>query len=199
MEWYNCGIGGGTVTAEIYVASTGARRHWVSRNIDVIHEKHPNLDYLIFEGGTNDADLLVDHPERLGEFEPHDFGGSYDDTTFSGALETLFYKAISYYPTAKLGYIVAPKMVGINGGYGPAARRRNYFVRAIEICKKWGIPCLDLWENSPLNPALKCHYDPSISYAENVEQGKPYMDGQHLTAVGYAMVCPMIESWMRSL
>ena len=97
MEWYNYGIGGGTVTAEVYVASTGAPRHWVCRSIDKIHEKHPELDFLILEGGTNDADLFVSEAERLGGFIAEDFSGNYDDTTFCGALETLFFKATSYY------------------------------------------------------------------------------------------------------
>ena len=199
MEWYNYGIGGGTITAEVYVEATGKRRHWVSRNIDKIHELHPELDYLILEGGTNDADLFVNTPERLGSYKPTDYSGNYDDTTFSGALETLFFKATAYYPNARVGYIVAPKMVGINGSYVPADRRRKYFIRAIEICKKWGIPYIDLWERSQLNPALKCYYDPSVSYEENVAAGRAYMDGQHLTAVGYQLVTPAIESWIASL
>ena len=199
MQWKNYGVGGGTVTAEVYVESTGAARHWVSRCIDRIKAENPELDYLILEGGTNDADLFKNEPCRLGGFAPEDFSGNYDDTTFTGALESLFFKAISYYPLAKIGYIVAPKMVGVDGSYIPAARRRRYFDRAVEICKKWGIPCLDLWENCQLNPALKCYFDPSVTVAENIAAGRAYMDGQHLTAVGYEFVSTAIESWMRSL
>ena len=199
MIWKNYGVGGGTITAEVYVASTGARRHWVSRCIDKIKAENPELDYLILEGGTNDADLFKAEPEKLGEFLPTDYSGEYDDTTFSGALESLFYKAVSYYPNTKIGYIVAQKMCGTDGDYAPAERRRRYFLRAIEICKKWGIPYLDLWECCPLNPRLRCFFDPDISVAENIAAGKAYMDGQHLTAVGYAIVVPTIEAWMRTL
>ena len=80
MNWFNYGISGGTVTAEIY--ANGNPRHWVSRNIDRIREKHEKLDYLIFEGGTNDADLLGIGSERFGELSPSDFSGKYDDSTF---------------------------------------------------------------------------------------------------------------------
>ena len=198
MEWYNYGIGGGTVTAELYSNSddgTKKPRHWVSRNIDKIHELHPSLDYLILEGGTNDADLLASSPERIGSLDPSDYSGNYDDSTFTGALESLFFKATSYYPTARIGFIVAHKM-----GLPPhAERRRTYFLRAIEVCKKWVIPYIDLWERTPLNPSLKCYYDASLSSDENIALGKAYCDGQHLTPVGYGLITPAIESFIASL
>ncbi len=199
MRWYNYGISGGTVTAEVYVESSGAPRHWVSRCIDSISDKHESVDYLIFEGGTNDADLLDIGSDRFGTLDPADFGGKYDDFTFTGALESLFFKAISRYPTAKLGFIVAHKMGRPKCGYGREYKRRYYFERAIEVCKKWGVPYLDLWESSIINPSLRCHYDPELSNEENISAGKPLVDGQHLTAVGYDMISPMIESFIRSL
>ena len=127
MEWYNYGIGGGTVTAELYYSEddgTKKPRHWVSRNIDKIHERHPSLDYLILEGGTNDADLLASAPERIGSLDPSDYSGNYDDTTFTGALETLFFKATSYYPNARIGYIIAQKM-GV--AHHAEHRRQRFF------------------------------------------------------------------------
>ncbi len=199
MKWYNYGISGGTVTAEVYVESTGAARHWVSRCIDNIGDKHEDVDYLIFEGGTNDADILGIGSERFGEIDPADYSGNYDDSTFTGSLEMLFFKAINRYPRAKIGFIAAHKMGRPQGGYGGDYKRRHYFLRAIEVCKKWGVPYLDLWEKSIINPSLKCHYDPELSVEENIKAGKPLMDGQHLTAVGYDMVSPMIEEWIRSL
>ncbi len=199
MNWKNYSVGGGTVTAEVYVRSTGVARHWISRNIDKIHSDFDKLDYLILEGGTNDADLLIDKPERFGEFSLSDYSGNYDDSTFTGALELLFYKATSYYPTARIGFIVAQKMGCPACGYGSEYKRRKFFLRAIEVCKKWGIPYLDLWESSPLNPSLKAYYDPELTLEENEAAGKCYKDGQHLTAIGYSMITPRIEAFMNSL
>lgn len=193
MDWHNCSIGGGTITAELYYSS-GSPRHWVSRYIETIHNNYPEIDYLIFEGGTNDADLLGS--AGLGELDLTDFSGNYDDTNFTGALESLFFKATSYYPTAKIGYIVAQKM---GAGLANQNSRRNFFLRAIEVCKKWGIPYIDLWEGSPLNPRLKCFYDSSLDAQGNRDAGKAYIDGQHLTATGYAIVSSKIEAWMRTL
>ncbi len=200
MHWKNYAVGGGTVTSEVY-KSDGTARHWISRSIDNIKKEFYTLDYLVIDGGTNDADLLIDNPERFGEFSPYDYSGSYDDSTFTGALETLFFKAISYYPKAKICYIVAQKMremkeVDCERYY---RERRRYFVRAIEICKKWGVPYLDLWESCPLNPFLSVHYNPNITPKENEEQGYLYKDGQHLTTHGYGIVTPIIESFMKSL
>ena len=201
MKWFNYAISGGTVTAEMYAQIQGKEtpRHWVSRSIDRIKEKHEHIDYLIVEGGTNDADLLGIGSRKFGEFDPADFSGNYDDSTFTGAFESLFYKAINYYPTAKIGYIVAHRMGRPDIGYGPNFKRRHYFLRAIEVCKKWGVPYLDLWEKSTINPSLKVHYDPKLSVEENIKAGTPLMDGQHLTGVGYDMVSPMIEAFIRSL
>lgn len=199
MEWYNYARGGATITTELYSARTGNARHWLSTFIDKIREKHPSIDYLILEGGTNDADLLGMGSDRFGSLDMTDFSGNYDNTTFTGAIETLFYKAINYYPSAKIGYIVAPKMGVSKIGYGQDNRRRSYFLRAIEVCKKWGIPYIDLWESSPLNPALMCYYDPELSIDENTEAGKAYVDGQHLTSVGYDIISSKIQSFVMSL
>ncbi len=199
MNWKNYSVGGGTVTAEVYVKTTGEARHWISRNIDRIHGEFERLDYLILEGGTNDADLLNDMPGSFGELDISDYSGNYDDSTFTGALEKLFFKAIKYYPTAKIGYIVAQKMGRPSEGYGAEYKRRKFFLRAIEVCKKWGIPYLDLWENCHLNPSLPSHYNPELSIDENEAQGYCYIDGQHLTSAGYAVITPRIEAFMQSL
>ncbi len=199
MTWKNYSCGGGTITAEMYVESTGTARHWVSRTIDKIHDEFETLDYLILEGGTNDADLIRAEPKRFGTYDISDYSGNYDDSTFTGSLEMLFYKATKYYPTAKIGFIVAQKMGRTSQGYGANNNRRRYFLRAIEICKKWGIPYLDLWEGCPLNPALPQYYNPELSVDENNAQGYCYTDGQHLTSTGYAVVTSKIEAFMQTL
>ena len=198
MKWHNLGISGGTVTAEMFYEG-GWPRHWVSRNIDKIREEFPVVDYLIFEGGTNDSDLLGKDSERFGSLDPADFSGNYDDSTYTGALEMLFFKAMSYYPYAKIGYIVTPKMGIYSYGYGPECRRRLYFLRAIEVCKKWGVPYIDLWETAQINPALKCYYDPDLDREANTAAKKAYTDGQHLTALGYDMISNSIGEWIKGL
>ncbi len=187
MRAFNEGVGGGTITTDLFY-DDGRPRHWISRNIENIRKKYAKLDYLILEGGTNDADLLgeVGSAERFGEIsDKRDFSGNYDDTTFCGAVEKLFYKAIRYYPTAKIGFIIAQNMDN-------NVNREAFFEVIKKICEKWAIPYLDLWHTSRLNPAIPEHYTPGSTH-------NLYQDGQHLTAKGYDIIADIIEHWMKTL
>lgn len=184
MAWHNYGRGGGTIAQ-----TEGA--YWIGGNIDAILAEHPALDYLILEGGTNDADALGE--SGIGTFDPDDKGGAYDTATFSGALETLLYKAVTYYPNAKIGFIIAHMM-----GTSTSARRK-FFDRAAEICKKWGVPVIDLWHTSHLDRRLTAHWDSALDIAGNIAAGSLYTDGQHLTSKGYEVITPKIEAWMKTL
>lgn len=195
MDWHNVGRSGGTITAETY--SGGAALHWVCRYIDTIHNNYPTLDYLILEGGTNDADRLG--MAGIGELDMTDFSGEYDDTNFTGALDSLFYKALSYYPDTKIGFIVAQKM-GTGGDYTVENNtRRKFFERAMQACYKWGITFINLWDCSQLNPKLPVYFNPSLDAQGNRDGGYSYIDGQHLTSKGYDIISPKIEAWMRML
>lgn len=186
-------------THPIRVYVNGSPRHWVCRYIDTIYATHPDLDYLILEGGTNDADLIGTDTEKFGSVNMEDYSGNYDDSTFCGACESLLYKAITYFPNAKIGFIIAQKMGRTSKGYGENYNRRKFFLKIIEICKKWGIPYIDLWDESPLNPMLTTYYDKDLTAEENINNGKAYIDGQHLTGKGYDIISPKIEAWIRTL
>jgi len=199
MSWTNYGVTGATITAGT-TTSGGSNRHWVSRNIDAIYSQHPTLDYLILEGGCNDADILYDTEYPFGTLSLSDYNGTYDDTTFTGALESLFYKTLNYYPTAKIGFIIPQKMGTSHAGYDAEhSRYRAFYERAIEVCKKWGIPYIDLWDGCPLNPRIPSMYSSQMTGQENIDAGHCYLDGQHLTPTGYDVITPYIEAWMRTL
>ena len=187
MNWANFGVSGGTITNN--------HSHCIMNAIEDIHTFMPTLDYYIFDGGTNDADILK--MDGIGTFTADDYSGTYDTDTFSGAFETLLYNAFTYYPTTKIGYIVAQKMGKTGNANYPI--RKAYFERAIEICKKWGVPYIDLWNGSHLNPNLESMYDSSLDAEGNIEAGKMYIDGQHLTPNGYDYITPIIEAWMKTL
>lgn len=177
MDWKNYGKDGGTVT-DIAEVNSGL---WLSTQVTNAIAEYPEADYLILEGGCNDADLL--HEEGLGEISA-DYV-NFDGSTFSGALEALILRLLTAYPKAKLAYVIPQKM----GGWGTNFNGRiygTYFERAKEICKKWGVPVLDLWNECPLNPLLSCH-------------GSFYTDGQHLTLAGYEYITPRIEAFMEGL
>lgn len=206
MNGKNYAVMGGTISSNNYRNDSSAY-HWISASVDTMYSENPNADYIIFEGGTNDADLLGsiingNTSERLGTFSLGDFSGNYDMNTFCGAFENLCYKATNYWTGKKIGYVVAYKMAGQSGlssGYTKEkSNRRAYFDIAMQICEKWGIPVLNLWDNCYMNPSNVACYDPSLSEAEN-KSTKMIYDGQHPATKGYEYIYPIIESWMKTL
>lgn len=192
----NYAVGGGIISEGLYHQS-GARRHSVSETLEKMHEEFPDADYIVLEGGTNDADLHSHIEERnlRGSFDPYDYSGEYDRTTFAGALESIFYRATKYWLGKRICYIVAHKM-----SWGkPFINRRSYFDLAIEICKKWGIPYLDLWNTCYLNSSLPWMYDKEKSAEENEAMGSMYIDSQHLSSRGYELTADIIDSFLKTL
>ncbi len=196
MQYKNYAIGGGTIAEGLPLTQGGEKRHSVSETLEKMYEEFPDADYIVFDGGTNDADLLGS--SKLGVFSPDDYSGEYDRTTFCGALESLFYRAVQYWHGKKICYIVAQKMEdAVPGKY---ERRRVYFDKAVEICLKWGIPYIDLWKGCYLNPKLPSMYDPTKSPEQNREENTGfYVDGQHLTSKGYDVTADIIDSWLKTL
>ena len=193
--------GGGTITENPPLFRWGAERHSVSASLEKLHAEHPEADYIILEGGTNDADLLgnaaAGEESRLGSITAFDFSGQYDRDTFCGALESVFYRATQLWPGKKIAYIVAQKMGRSESAF---LNRRHYFEAAIAICRKWGIPYIDLWEGCYLNPNLPWMYDPTHTPDENLADNRGYYyDGQHLTARGYDLTTDLIATWLETL
>ncbi len=192
---HNYGKGGGTVAEKTPPHANGQERHYVCQTLDVMYQEHPDADYVILEGGTNDADLLK--LERLGAIQPGYDKDSFDTTTFCGALESVFCRAVTYWKGKKIGFIVAQKM-GLN--LNEAALRRFYFDKAVEICIKWGIPYLDLWNGCYLNPFISSMYDATKTAEQNkTENTGYYVDSQHLTSLGYDVTADIIDTWLKTL
>ena len=190
MRWKNYAVSGGTITSECYVNDKPT--HWIAANVDTMYSEMPDADYIICEGGVNDAAIIGNTTsERFGTVTDGDYSGNYDINTFCGAFETMLYKAISNWKGKKIGYVVAMKQ-GTNQSSSYVLNRKEFFDKAMEICKKWGVPYLNLWDYSVMNPDLKAHYDSAGT--DNL-----YADGQHPTASGYEYLYPIVEEWMRTL
>lgn len=89
-----------------------------------------NADYICLEGGVNDA---WSGKVPLGVISDG-FNGELDETTFTGAFESLLKQSLLKWKEAKIFYLIPHKMMGVN----------EYLDRAKELCEKWGVPCLDL-------------------------------------------------------
>lgn len=196
----NYSVGGGTITSELYYENNNPR-HWINESIDTIYSTYSTLDYLILDGGTNDADLIGRFsgdtpPAKFGTWTETDFSGSYDNTTFCGAVETMFYKALTHWPKAKIGFII-PMEMGTNNL--SVANRRRYFDEIKKIAVKWHIPVLDLWNECQMDARLSVYYDSTMTEEQNVSAEKCYNDGQHPTSYGYDLMQGKIDAWVNSL
>lgn len=177
MTYENVAVSGGTITAETYSAS-GSARHWISRTISKMRD---DADYIVLEGGVNDASLSI----PLGEITS-DYISTLDDTTYCGAFESMLKQALGKYPGKKIGYIMVHKMEkNFDSRY-----EDNHYQMSKKICEKWGIPYLDLnIECPPLNyiPSLKATY---------TKDG----DGWHPNELGYKKYyVDKIVHWLESL
>ena len=111
MKWVNYGDSGATIStanSSKCIATTSLR-------------KLGTFDYIILEGGGNDADRIGN---ATGETKPAGFGSytltnwgtndeetyfGFDIDTFCGALEFLLKRLIVNFPNTKIGYVVCHK------------------------------------------------------------------------------------------
>jgi lysophospholipase L1-like esterase len=193
MNWTNAAKSGATITRGITTFD------WCISDTDF----GKNPDYIIIEGGTNDADYIgmgTDEvmPDNFGTYSVKNYG-DFDNSTFCGAVEYMFKRVTTDYPGTKIGFIIPQKMGYYVGDgtnttydYSGTNTRRFYFDTIIELCKKWGIPYIDLWYGCYLSPMNAVHRTGDDPFFAND-------DGQHLTAKGYDYITPMIEKWMETL
>ncbi|MBR4017498.1 MAG: SGNH/GDSL hydrolase family protein, partial [Oscillospiraceae bacterium] len=168
MDYINASVSGASVsTTRIY------------RMIDQIEaNKTGSFDYVIMHGPTNDAwDEIA-----VGALSESFNVADYDVSTYAGALEELFYYARQYFPNAKPGYIINFRFSSsLDNGLSDMSA---YVEMAKEVCNKWSVPYLDLYNNEELTAALKV--GTTVYLPDNV----------HPNAAGYDILTPYIADWM---
>lgn len=154
----------------------------VLEELAIAKEKYPSADYIIIEGGVNDAynpSVISLGTITIG------YNDTYDNNTFCGALESCFKYAQENYPNAKIGFICSHKV--------PSAMQGEYdfntiIEKAKKICEKWSIPYLDLFNQSGFNYFLDSH-------VTEFSAG----DGLHPNGKGYDIISPKIDEWLKTL
>ena len=171
MTVQNIAVGGGTL------AHTGST-FCISESIANLRA---DADYVILDGGGNDADGGV----PIGTLS-YGYDADLDNTTFIGAFETMLKAAIARFPTKKIGYIFIHKCVYLFD----SSVENSYYDAAKKCCEKWGIPYCDLnTQTPPLNyiEALR------TTYTANG-------DGYHPNEQGYKLFyVPKITAWLKTL
>ena len=208
----NKAMGGSVITENLYNTSGNLCRSILTK-YNVILNNMPDADYIIFDIGTNDADVIgyiveadadgnyvpkANKPTAFGAWNSHDYSGAYDTNTYCGAFEAFIYRTLTTLPEKKLGYIVAPKQIKV--GYDIRFQNRKaYYDEAVKICRKWGVPVLNLWEENTLNPYIPNQYNSALSPLENENGGYLYIDGQHPSSHGYDKIYDVIARWIKTL
>jgi lysophospholipase L1-like esterase len=168
----NRAISGG-VLASILPNGTTTRRHVCT---DV-----PNMaddaDLVCFEGGIND----YWHDIPLGEFSESDYTGAIDDTTVTGALESIFRQAINKWVGKPICFVITHKITTTAFNANDAGYTfKQAHDRVIEVCKKYSIPYFDAFDNGGLNAYMSIH---NQTYMTSNTNGTP--DGCHPNEEGY--------------
>ncbi len=139
------------------------------------HSGDKNFDYILLEGGVNDAN--TDYNAPIGTIDPYSYDPADFDTTdtMAGGMEWTIYNAIKDHgDTAAFGYIALYEM--------PAKKfsnSKNHLEAAMAICDKWGIPYVDFY-NEPIE-------------GFDAASGAHTSDGCHAIAEGYDLMQPRIN------
>ena len=188
MILQNIARGGGTITAEQYT-DDGKARHWISQTIE---NMDADADYIILEGGVNDAALGV----PMGTIT-EGFNAQLDETTFCGAFESMLKQLTTRFVGKKIGYIFVHKMTANYRSDNPDDGT-SYYHAAKKCCEKWGVPFLDLNVSVPAFAYFRWTDHEALEgmVTEYFYNG----DGWHPNEAGYkTYYVPKIEAWLKTL
>ena len=172
MTVQNVAVGGGTV------AYINANTFCISRSISNMRS---DADFVLLEGGGNDADSGV----PLGTLSSG-YTATLDDTTFAGAIESMFKAALARFPNKKIGYVFIHKCASLFD----SRVSNSYYDMAKAACEKWGISYLDL--NTQV-PPLNYIADLRSTYTANG-------DGYHPNELGYrTFYVPKITAFLNTM
>lgn len=178
MTVFDYSKGGATIT---FQDSPEVPRSNIITQVELAISEHDNVDYIIFDGMTNDISGGALKP--IGDISFH-YAATLDKYTFSGALEYIIKTLRNKYKTAKIVYIRPHNMGSRNYD-----NQILYGNRAIEICNKWSVPVCDLYSESGLN-----------TFLESMAEYTYNSDETHPTQVGYDLFyIPQITAKLKTL
>ncbi len=152
------------------------------------YEKDPDpasYDFVILHGGVNDAWGTGGVSAPVGEVGRSYHIEDFDTTTYAGALEELIATVKKSSPNAEIGYIM--NFATPNYQHPPCRDMSAYYAVGKEVCEKWGIPYLNMYDDPILNDML-----------ENDTTNHLY-DKLHPGTTGYDILYTPIMYWMESL
>lgn len=166
---YGYGIGGTTI------AKRTDRTDSICERISTMLSAHPEADYVVLEGGINDtwADVTTGTISQ-------GYAEELDETTFCGAFESMLKQALTGWMGKKICYLTTYKV-------SSSAKLSEYMTLAKQMCEKWSVPYLDLYNQSGI----------CMEITGVLEQY--FADNIHINTNGYEKITPMIERFIKSL
>lgn len=134
-------------------------------------------DAILLDGGVNDKNNGISIGSITSAYD-----ATYDTSTFCGALERSLQYIMDRYPLAVKLYII-PHSFGKDNSF-----LDSIYEKAIEICKKWNMPYLDMRVYSQI--AMTSANKDKYTYNPNSKKG----DGVHPSETWYrTFYCPVID------
>ncbi len=169
----------------VNVAKSGATFSKVRKNnmiiSQVLRHKKENYDYVLLQGGVNDA--MDEAP--LGVFNPSFQPESFDDDTYFGMLDLTFYYVTKYYNNSAIGVIITyPTPTAKDHGWrGKTSEPEVYYEALRKTCEKWEIPMIDF----------------SKGKLKTVISTSELKDGLHLNNLGYQKISPYLLAFIEQI
>lgn len=139
-------------------------------------------DAIILDGGVNDKNNGI----SIGSITAG-YDATYDTSTFCGALESSLQYIMDRYPLAVKLYII-PHSFGKDNSF-----LDSIYEKAIEICKKWNMPYLDMRVYSQID--MTSVNKDKYTYNPNSKKG----DGVHPNETWYrTFYCPVIDQALQN-
>ena len=168
------------MTKKAVSGTTIAKRDGYTNSIlERVKAMTADYDYIVLEGGYNDCVQKV----PLGTITTG-YQTDVDESTFIGAMESICkFLCTNYFEKKKL-FIVPHRTLN--------TEVNSYYDSAITVCKKWGIPTIDLRD--------ECNLIPFIGETVQTQYFEGANTGVHPTEQGYRVFyVPKIEGRMKTL
>ncbi|MGW0520281.1 SGNH/GDSL hydrolase family protein [Crossiella sp. NPDC003009] len=146
-------------------------------------------DYAVFNGGTNDAELIHDNRYRVGTMAPGFDPATFDRSTYAGSLETTIQTMRTRWPAARIVHVTVHKL-------GSRDWNTQLAIRSVtlQICAKWGVAVADVFGNSTLDTRNDGH---RVAYTFNgLVNGYPGTGGTgtHPNLAGINFYVPVLTA-----
>ena len=178
MDFVNKGLGGAAFS---YFNPEKNPTYLILTQLQQEAETADSFDLVLLHGGVNDMWDKVPRGAISESRDPKDF----DMETFAGAMEATFCYAKETYKNAAIGFLINFQTHSGYGYLGNSKEMKLYWELAKQICDKWEIPYLDMYNEMP----FKRMHIPT-------DHGG---DGIHPVYEGYEMLYPHIEKFVESL